>query len=460
MKILIVEDDLNLREAIVDSLEMKKHEVVSAQHGLEALALVAKQGFDLVLSDINMPQMDGLELLKQLKTHHPWLPVVLMTAFGDVNQAVHAMQMGANDYLMKPFELKELDNLLASFNQQASRPQEDEPVCESRPAKQLFTLAQRVAQTDSTVLISGESGTGKEVLARYIHQHSPRHKGPFIAINCAAIPENMLEAMLFGYEKGAFTGAYQAMPGKFEQASKGTLLLDEVSEMDMGLQAKLLRVLQEHQVERLGGKKIIDLDVRIIATTNRELANYVAEGNFREDLYYRLTVFPLQWLPLRQRSEDIIPLAEKLLAHHALKMKRPAPQLQADAKQFLLSHTWPGNVRELDNSMQRALIIQSGPRLYANDILLTPTPSKPQEANNTALTSPAYASNEHETVSEGELGNDLKQREVELIVRALKEESSKQKAADRLGVSPRTLRYKLARLREEGINVEDMLQTA
>lgn len=460
MKILIVEDDLNLREAIVDSLEMKKHEVVGAQHGLDALTLVAKQSFDLVLSDINMPQMDGLELLKQLKAHHPWLPVVLMTAFGDVSQAVQAMQMGANDYLMKPFELKELDNLLASFNQQAPIQPSDAPICESRPAKQLFELAKRVAQTDSTVLISGESGTGKEVLARYIHQSSPRHKGPFIAINCAAIPENMLEAMLFGYEKGAFTGAYQAMPGKFEQACGGTLLLDEISEMDMGLQAKLLRVLQEHQVERLGGKKTIDLNVRIVATTNRELANYVAEGNFREDLYYRLTVFPLQWLPLRQRAEDIIPLAEKLLAHHALKMKRPAPQLQADAKQFLLSHNWPGNVRELDNSMQRALIIQSGPRLYANDILLTPTPSKPQTASSVSFVAPTPPISDNDSATEGELGNDLKQREVELIVRALKEESSKQKAADRLGVSPRTLRYKLARLREAGINVEDMLQTA
>lgn len=458
MKILIVEDDLNLREAIVDSLEMKNHEVSSAPNGLEALAMINSQSFELVLSDINMPSMDGIALLKQLKTNHPWLPVVLMTAFGDVNQAVQAMQMGANDYLMKPFELKELDNLLASFNQQDINHNADQPVSESQGARQLFQLAQRVAKTDSTVLISGESGTGKEVLARYVHQHSNRYKGPFVAINCAAIPENMLEAILFGYEKGAYTGAYQATAGKFEQANGGTLLLDEISEMDISLQAKLLRVLQEQQVERLGGKKAIELDVRIIATTNRELANYVGEGKFREDLYYRLSVFPLQWLPLRQRTEDIVPLAERLLAHHALKMKRPVPQLQEDAKQFLVSHSWPGNVRELDNSMQRALIIQSGPKLYANDILLTPVPNKVAET--TVAQSMASLPAEPESESVGELGNDLKNREVELIIRALKEESSKQKAADRLGVSPRTLRYKMARLREEGINIDDMLQTA
>jgi two-component system response regulator FlrC len=449
MKLLVVEDDPKLREAMVDTLMLKGHEVCEAANGIDGMAIVRAQSLDLVLSDINMPGMDGLELLQTIKSEHPWLPVVLMTAYGDVGQAVKAMQRGANDYLMKPFELRELDAILASFS--GAQPVEDdsEPVCEALATQQLFQLAQRVAQTDSTVLISGESGTGKEVLARYVHQHSDRRHGPFIAINCAAIPENMLEAMLFGYEKGAFTGAYNAMPGKFEQAEGGTLLLDEITEMDLGLQAKLLRVLQERQVERLGGKKVLDLDVRIVATTNRELADYVAEGKFREDLYYRLSVFPLQWLPLRERCDDILPLARRLLAHHAAKMKRPVPALMADAEQKLLMHSWPGNVRELDNTMQRALIIQTGPQLFAADFILTPVPKNrqlPESAQPVVAVQP-----------EGELGNDLRHREVELIVKALKEEPSRKEAADRLGISPRTLRYKMAKLREDGIDVEAML---
>merc|ERR1712000_121579 len=230
----------------------------------------------------------------------------------------------------------------------------------------------------------------------------------------------------------------------------GTLLLDEITEMDLGLQAKLLRVLQERQVERLGGKKVLDLDVRIVATTNRDLAEYVADGQFREDLYYRLSVFPLHWLPLRERKDDILPLAKRLLAHHAAKMKRPVPSLAADAELKLMTHTWPGNVCELDNTMQRALIIQSGPQLFAADFILTPVPKNRQSempvADVISLTD-----------SEQALGNDLKNREVELIVKALKEEPSRKDAADRLGISPRTLRYKMARLRDDGIDVEAML---
>lgn len=466
MRILVVEDDLRLREAVVDTLMMKGYEVFEASNGREGLSMVNNNTLDLVLSDINMPEMDGLTLLAEIKQQHPWLPVVLMTAYGDVGQAVKAMQRGANDYLMKPFELSELDRILKPFSGEQSHEDDSEPVCEAAVSQQLFQIAQRVAQTDSTVLISGESGTGKEVLARYVHQQSVRKHQPFIAINCAAIPENMLEAMLFGYEKGAFTGAYHAMPGKFEQAEGGTLLLDEITEMDLGLQAKLLRVLQERQVERLGGKKVIDLDVRIIATTNRDLADYVAEGKFREDLYYRLSVFPLQWLPLRDRRDDILPLARRLLAHHAQKMKRPTPQMTPDVEQKLLSHPWPGNVRELDNTMQRALIMQVGPQLFANDIILTAIPKNKQLDTGIpaqTITGVASADAIHagsgssHAGDEGELGQDLRHREVALIVRALREEPSRKEAADRLGISPRTLRYKMAKLREEGIDVEAML---
>jgi two-component system response regulator FlrC len=473
MKILVVEDDPNLREAIVDSLMLKGHEVQDVCNGIEAIKVIAQSTLDIVLSDINMPEMDGLQLLAHVKKNQPWLPMILMTAYGDVGQAVKAMQLGANDYLMKPFEVQELLTIINKYQTTAVVVEDDAPIAESAESKWLFQVAEKVAVTDSTVLISGESGTGKEVLARYIHQHSQRAGQPFVAINCAAIPENMLEAMLFGYEKGAFTGAYAATPGKFEQANGGTLLLDEITEMDISLQAKLLRVLQEQQVERLGGKKTIDLDVRIVATTNRDLADYVAEGHFREDLYYRLSVFPLNWLPLRERIADINPLTQLLLQKHAGKMKKPVPKLTAEAQKKLLSHPWPGNVRELDNTVQRALILQQGSQITADDLVLTPVPKnrrfdtvsestqKPADLAAACLSSSRGAESDlNDTLGDSlgsALGSDLKQREIELIVQALNEEPSRKEAAERLGISPRTLRYKVAKLREEGIDIEAQL---
>ncbi len=457
MKILVVEDDPNLREAIVDSLMLKGHQVQEAGNGIEAVKILAQSTLDIVLSDINMPEMDGLQLLVHVKKHQPWLPMILMTAYGDVGQAVKAMQLGANDYLMKPFEVQELLLLINKYQATNHEVVDESPIAESAASKRLFQIAEKVAATDSTVLISGESGTGKEVLARYIHQHSQRSGQPFIAINCAAIPENMLEAMLFGYEKGAFTGAYAATPGKFEQANGGTLLLDEITEMDISLQAKLLRVLQEQQVERLGGKKTIELDVRIVATTNRELADYVAEGHFREDLYYRLSVFPLNWSPLRERLEDIKPLTQLLLQKHAGKMKKPVPKLTQDAQRKLLSHPWPGNVRELDNTVQRALILQQGSDITAEDLVLTPVPKNRRFDVQEVTESPIVESPVMDMSAENALGSDLKQREVELIVQALNEEPSRKDAAQRLGISPRTLRYKVAKLREEGIDIEAQL---
>jgi two-component system response regulator FlrC len=464
MKILVVEDDPNLREAIVDSLMLKGHEVQDVCNGVEAIKVIAQSSLDIILSDINMPEMDGLQLLAHIKKHQPWLPMILMTAYGDVGQAVKAMQLGANDYLMKPFEVQELLTIINKYQTTAVIVEDDAPIAESAESKWLFQVAEKVAVTDSTVLISGESGTGKEVLARYIHQHSQRSGQPFIAINCAAIPENMLEAMLFGYEKGAFTGAYAATPGKFEQANGGTLLLDEITEMDISLQAKLLRVLQEQQVERLGGKKTIDLDVRIIATTNRDLADYVADGHFREDLYYRLSVFPLNWLPLRERIDDIKPLTQLLLQKHSGKMKKPVPSLTADAQRKLLTHPWPGNVRELDNTVQRALILQQGSQITAEDLVLTPVPKNRRfdvmkVSENMAIddTSGNDLASELGNALGSALGSDLKQREIELIVQALNEEPSRKEAAERLGISPRTLRYKVAKLREEGIDIEAQL---
>lgn len=450
--VLIVEDDLELREALSDTLELADIEHLAAASGEEALELLKKQPVELVVSDVNMPGIDGHQLLAQVRQQYPAIPVALITAFGQVEKAVDAIRNGAVDYLMKPFEPEQLIGLIRNHAGlgKGVGVEREAPVAESAGSQQLLQLAQRVAQTDSTVLVTGESGTGKEVLARYIHDHSPRSNSPFVAINCAAIPENMLEATLFGHEKGAFTGAYTSAPGKFEQANGGTLLLDEISEMDLGLQAKLLRVLQEQEVERIGGRKTIQLDVRVLATSNRKLEEYVAEGRFREDLYYRLNVFPLQWQPLRERREDIVPLARRILARHSAKMKRGRVQLTPAAEAQLREHDWPGNVRELDNAIQRALILQPGSLIDGGDLHLAGGAIPLVGALLAPVSVPTKAEEPDEQA--GVLGQDLRQREYQLIVDALNAcGGSRKDASEKLGISPRTLRYKLARMREEGI---------
>jgi two-component system, response regulator FlrC len=310
-------------------------------------------------------------------------------------------------------------------------------------SRRLAELARRVAGSDCTVLIAGESGTGKEVLARFIHRNSPRIDRAFVAVNCAAIPENMLEAILFGYEKGAFTGAHAAHPGKFEQAQGGTLLLDEVTEMPLGLQAKLLRVLQEREVERLGSRVPVALDVRVLATTNRNLRAEVTAGRFREDLYYRLNVFPLTTVPLRDRRDDVLPLAMHVLNARCRPGER-IPALSAEAAHILLTHTWPGNVRELDNVMQRALILANGPVIQAENIQI--------EESCEASADLALATGNG--LQPTALSDSLSAAERELILDALRSDNGNRQAmAKRLGISPRTLRYKLAKLREAGVEV-------
>ena len=326
---------------------------------------------------------------------------------------------------------------------------EADPVACSPNSQRLADLARRVAASDCTVLIVGESGTGKEVLARFIHSRSPRYGRPFIAVNCAAIPENMLEAMLFGYERGAFTGAHAGHAGKFEQAQSGTLLLDEVTEMPLSLQAKLLRVLQEREVERLGGRTPIPLDVRVLATTNRRLREEVAAGRFREDLYYRLNVFPLAIAPLRQRRDDVLPLAMQLLSGRCRPGER-IPALSAEAAHLLLTYAWPGNVRELDNLLQRALILVNGPVIRPEHIQFELANDSPAAAAGTAG---ATGSSEG-AGSNNSLADSLVQTERDLILDALRSgQGNRREAAERLGISPRTLRYKLARLREAGVDV-------
>lgn len=454
-QILIVEDDHELREALCDTLELAGFNYLEADSGERALEVLAEHHVEMVVSDVNMPGIDGHELLDRIKQQHPGLPVMLITAFGQVQKAVDAIRAGAVDYLMKPFEAQALVDAVQRYAQGALSAQTGiEPVAEEASSKQLLQLARRVAASDSTVLITGESGTGKEVLAQYIHNHSSRAKQPFVAINCAAIPENMLEATLFGHEKGAFTGAYAATPGKFEQANGGTLLLDEISEMDLGLQAKLLRVLQEQEVERLGGRKLIKLDVRVLATSNRKLETYVADGKFREDLYYRLNVFPLQWKPLRDRAADIVPLAERLLAKYCKKMNRTPALFTPDAQHALTQHRWPGNVRELDNVVQRALIMQAGAQVRAADLLLDPDNLSSVELSD--IDTPVAADEPMPDASQ--LGAGMQQHEFQLIVDALKATGGSRKdAAENLGISPRTLRYKLAKMREAGLDLDRLL---
>ena len=439
-KVLVVEDDATLRQALCDTIKFGGYEAVEASSGVDALGKLSNHGVDMVISDVQMDHMDGRELLRKVRVTNPELPFVIITAHGSVEGAVDAMREGATDYLLKPFEAEVLLDMVSRMEPLRKAQTSDVIMADPETAK-VYALAQKVASNDASILISGESGCGKEVLAQYLHSHSIRVDQPFVAVNCAAIPENMLESMLFGYEKGAYTGAHQARAGKFEQANGGTILLDEVSEMPLALQAKLLRVLQERELERLGGDKVIDLDVRVIATTNRNLIEEVAEGRFREDLYYRLNVFPLHLAPLRERRADILPLAELFLSKY-----QPADRalkLDISAAEKIRRATWQGNVRELENCIQRAVILSQPDGLVREEDVVITQPLLSVE--------PAHAEAQVED-PQARLDGDLKQREHELICEALEASGGKKKeAAERLGISPRTLRYKLARLRECGV---------
>ncbi len=438
--VLVVEDDAGLREAICDMLELNKISYKDVENGQVAEQFLLANEVSLVLSDVQMSPGNGYELLASIQKKKLNIPVILMTAYGSIPQAVDAIQAGAADYLVKPFEV---NSLLNTLKKQMIKPgaSNEEPVAVDPTSIDTLKIASRVAKTEATVLLNGESGVGKEVYSRYIHLHSERKSRPFIAINCAAIPENMLEAALFGYEKGAFTGAVKSSIGKFEQAQGGTLLLDEITEMDLGLQAKILRVIQEKEVERLGSSKIINLDVRIIATSNRDLKTEVTEKRFREDLYYRLNVFPITIPPLRQRPGDIIPLAQKILEQYSRAAGQKI-QISQAACEVLSQHRWSGNVRELDNVIQRALILKQGNEINADDIMIE---SAPLDSTISQLNMNSS------TDDSGILHNDLRDRETEVIIETLRGfKGSRKKTAEKLGISPRTLRYKLARLRDTG----------
>ncbi|MBO8416768.1 MAG: sigma-54-dependent Fis family transcriptional regulator [Proteobacteria bacterium] len=482
-QILIVDDDAELREAISDTLMLTGYSCIGAGSAEQALQILAKRHVDMVISDIQMGRMNGHELLNSINEKYPGLPVLLMTAYANIDGAVRAMRDGAIDYLAKPFAPEVLLNQVSRYVP-VNKVTKKEPVWADPSTGELLQLAKKVAKSDATVMITGPSGSGKEILSRYVHDNSNRSEGPFVAINCAAIPDTMLESTLFGYEKGAFTGAVQACPGKFEQANGGTILLDEITEMDLSLQAKLLRVLQEREVERLGSRKTISLDVRVIATSNRDLKQAVAEHKFREDLYYRLNVFPLKWRPLCKRPRDIIPLAKFFLEKHAQDQQLPIPALSEAAQLRLMNYSWPGNVRELDNVMQRALILSGGTEVDEASLILDENlddesfaagidgivPAVSQEQlmeqgkSDSAEAAVLYPESDSLSgLSESErmlrsqkipqnLGGELKQQEYQIILDALIEyRGNRQMVSQKLGISPRTLRYKIAKMREEGM---------
>ncbi len=386
-QILIVDDDAQLRQSFGRILESEGHEVRLAPSGEAGVEEVARLAPDLVVMDVRMPGITGIEAMQRMRAASPNLPVIIMTAYGGTETAIEATKLGAFDYILKPFDIPDILRLigqgleagrLARARVAIAEKAEDDgapegPVADallgaSRPMQEVFKAIGRAAPTEALVLIRGESGTGKELVARALWQHSGRAEKPFVVINCVAIPDTLLEAELFGYEKGAFTGASARRVGKIEQANRGTVFLDEIGDMPLNIQAKILRLLQEKQVERLGGRELIPVDVRILAATNRDLETAVAEGRFREDLYYRLKVVSVDLPPLRQREGDLPMLAEHFLRRYSREMDMQNPGLTPEALDVLCAHTWPGNVRELGNTLHKALIFSRGCPIGAEEM--------------------------------------------------------------------------------------------
>ena len=443
--ILIVEDEAKMRRLLELNLGEDGFTTFSAGDAESGLKLLRENPVDLVLTDLKLPGMNGLEFLQAVKRQNAALPVVVMTAFGTVETAVEAMKAGASDYVLKPFSLaemrmvvrKELDvrNLREENRslREALGKRYAHPNIVARSAKMQETLAtvERVAPTNATVLLGGESGVGKDLIARAIHEKSRRTTGPFVKINSTAIPESLLESELFGYEKGAFTGAAASKPGKFELADKGTLFLDEIGDVPPATQVKLLRVLQEREFERLGGTKTIKVDVRLVAATNRDLRAALEQGTFREDLYYRLNVVPIDIAPLRERKEDIPELVNLFVSRFAGDSGKPVEGISPEAMKVLVNYHWPGNVRELQNIIERACALAKGTTIEAADIHLDSYPAKGADAGNHFL--PA--------------GMTLEQWEDEMIQEALRRaHGNKSQAARLLGLSRNALRYRLSKI--------------
>jgi len=459
-QILLVEDDTDLREAISVTLRLGGVEHQAFECAEDALPAIDPEAEQMLVTDFRLPGMNGLQLLALARERHPQLPVVVMTAYADTQLAVQALKGGARDFLIKPFMPQQLLEVIARHHpspRPAKTGTEAEIIAADPAILAVKNRCERVAGTGATVLLTGESGVGKDVFAKQIHQLSDRRNKPYVAINCAAIPENLLESTLFGYEKGAFTGAAKAQPGKFEQANGGTLFLDEIGEMPLELQAKLLRVLQDQVVERLGSLRSIHCDVRIVAATNQDLQQRVKDGKFREDLYFRLAVFAIRIPPLRERKNDILPLAEHFLVRYGRTMGRQGLKLSPASQNDLANYPWPGNVRELENAIQRALLLSDGEMIEPADIELHGSQVPPQSASPappTALdgTALAYVSDQESTASGAQ---DMDSIEREHILKVLKQVGGNRKeAVNILGLSERALRYKLKAYKEAGFLFE------
>ena len=465
--VLLVEDDASLREALQVTLELEGINHTAAACAEDALDLLSHARPSVLVSDIRLPGLSGLDLLESSRDKFPDIPVVLMTAYADTRTAVDALRGGARDFLLKPFKPDQFIEVVKRYLQEPGfeGSASDGPVAIDPSSRRLLQKLNRVALTDTSVLLLGESGSGKEVMAKYLHQRSSRATRAFVAINCAAIPSTLLEATLFGHEKGAFTGALKSQPGKFELAQGGSIFLDEIGEMPLDLQAKMLRVLQERQVERVGSHQTIELDVRVIAATNQDLARRVATGQFREDLYYRINVFPLKIAPLRERPADVMALAERFLLKYRASMGLPEVRLSEHCRKALLAHAWPGNVRELENAIQRGLLLCDGLVIEPADMDLElgvvnelPTPTCPQAEPVPPI---SYEGKSSAPFSAGasmpgskQSGDDMRQVEREHILGVLRRVGgSRKKAVEILGISERTLRYKLKSWKESGVEV-------
>lgn len=475
--ILIVDDDDNMREAMKETVLRLNINVDTAENGRKGFEMATKKVYDLIISDMRMPEIDGLSMFEMLKATGIKTPVCFVTAYGSVTGAVEALKIGAYDYILKPFSPEVIEELIRrTFElsdvaagekvQQEQDHNQKGTVYKSAYMEHVFSLAKDVAESEATVLITGESGTGKEVLARFIHENSGHAKGPFVAVNCAAIPENLIESELFGYEKGAFTGAVNKKLGKFETADGGTILLDEIGEIPIHLQAKLLRVLQEKEVERLGALKPSKINTRVLATTNRNLKEMSQEGTFREDLYYRLNVISMELPPLRDRKEDVADLSSFFIKKYSEINKKAVKPLSDDALKALQSYDWPGNVRELEHTIERAVVLSKTNEITSKDLFLhgitiAGFKSKPETEN--IVEEKEEVKKTADIPSDesmgGTVGRTIADVEQELILKTLQDVAgNRTKAAEILGITVRTLRNKLNEYRDMGIDVEEYLK--
>jgi len=440
--VLVVDDERNQREMLVGFLIKKGYQAMGCQNAIEALSIIKEQPVDLVLTDHQMPEMTGHELLTQIKKINPEILVILFTAYGTVETAVKAMQEGAYHYLTKPVDLQELTAILKKGTDYLQVREEnrelrkilqerfsfDQIVSASSQMEAVLNLVTRVAPTDTTVLIRGESGTGKELIAQAIHFHSKRANRPLIKVNCAALPETLLESELFGHEKGAFTGALNLRRGRFEESEGGSIFLDEIGDISLSTQAKLLRVIQDKSFQRLGSNKTIQANCRILAATNRDLEKSIQEGSFREDLYYRLNVVPILIPPLRERKADIPKLIEHFLEKFGLKCHKPIKGLTREARDILLKYNYPGNIRELENIIERAVVLTRHQVIDEDDLPIQMRPSPAEEIS----------------IDKNHSGNQLEITERKLLMKALENNEWVQtRAAEELGISERVLRYKM-----------------